>query len=213
MLDMKIELEIRDRFVRDSTILGIRHKIQRAANQFLENEWLQATQAILINSLGQRTISESVFWSKTFDAHYPLGGNGLSDTGDRKQPTQKGDCLYTAAILATERYSQVVDAVEYETQFLKQGTINQLKKIVQHFYDPARPTEHANSGIYSVRRATLLGQLLQVLSPSELELYVKSMENDAQHPAGPLDICVLSHLMKKDIQVYRQVDELQEQVL
>jgi len=83
---------------------------------------------------------------------------------------------------------------------------------VQHFYDPARPTEHANSGIYSVRRATLLGQLLQVLSPSELELYVKSMENDAQHPAGPLDICVLSHLMKKDIQVYRQVDELQEQV-
>jgi hypothetical protein len=153
-----------------------------------------------------------VFWSKTSDAHYPLGGNGLSDTGDSKQPTQKGDCLYTVAILATERYSQVVDAVEYETQFLKQGTINQLKKIVQHFYDPAGSTEHANSDIYSVRRATLLGQLLQVLSPTELELYVKSMENDAQHPAGPLDICVLSHLIKKDIQVYHQVDELQEQV-
>ncbi len=71
ILDMKIELEVRDRFVRDSTILGIRHKIQRATDQFLENEWLQATQAILINSLGQHTISESVFWSKTSDAHYP----------------------------------------------------------------------------------------------------------------------------------------------
>ncbi len=40
ILDMKIELEIRDLFVRDSTILGIRHKIQRATNQFLENEWM-----------------------------------------------------------------------------------------------------------------------------------------------------------------------------
>ena len=119
------------------------------------------TQVILINNLGEHTISEDVFWSKISDTHFPLWGNGLVDTGESKQPTQKGDCLYTAAILATERYSQVVDAVEYETQFLKQGTINQLKKIVQHFYDPARSTEHANSGIYSVRRATLLGQLLQ----------------------------------------------------
>jgi hypothetical protein len=38
------------------------------------------------------------------------------------------------------------------------------------------------------------------------------MENSAPHPAGSLEICVLSHLMKKDIQVYRQVDELQERV-
>ncbi len=87
-----------------------------------------------------------------------------------------------------------------------------FQKDRQHFYNPARPTEQSNLSIYSVRRATLLGQLLEVSSPTELELYVKSMENDAQHPAGSLDIYILSHLMKKDIQVYRQVDELQEQV-
>jgi hypothetical protein len=88
-----------------------------------------------------------------------------------------------------------------------------LKKIARHFYSPTRtaiPTEQEDSGKYSVRRATLLGQLLQTLSWDEFEQYAERMDNSAPHPAGSLEICVLSHLMKKDIQVYRQVDELQE---
>ncbi len=108
-----------------------------------------------------------------------------------------------------------MESAEFEAQFLKKGTIHHLKKIVRHFYIPTRTalsTEQEDSGDYSVRRATLLGQLLQTLSWGEFEQYAESMENGATHPAGPLEICVLSHLMKKDIQVYRQMDELQEKV-
>ena len=213
--DTSTELETKDWMDRGSTILGIRYKIQRATDQFLDNEWLQTTLLLLLHSLDRQSLSEHDFWSKMTMAHYPLWGNGLAAEGDGRQPSLKGDCLYTAAILATERYSQAVEFAESEAQFLKKGTIHHLKKIVRHFYGPTRtalPTEQEDSGDYLVRRATLLGQLLQTLSWDEFEQYAESMENGAPHPAGPLEICVLSHLMKKDIQVYRQVDELQDKV-
>ena len=210
-LEVETEKKVKSRSDKDSSNLEVRYKIQRVTDQFLGNEWLQATQAYLIISLWQHVISENVFWSKMSEVHYPLEGNGLADIGDGKHPIQTGDCLYTVAILATESYSQVAVDAEYEAQFLKKGTILQFRNIVQHFHAPARPTGHADSETYLVRRDTLLGQLLHALSRPELELYAESMEKDALHPAGPLDICVMSHLMKKDIQVYRQVDAPQEQ--
>jgi hypothetical protein len=94
--------------------------------------------------LDRQSLSENDFWSKITEAHYPLWGNGPAADGDGRQPSLKGDCLYTVAILATERYSQAVESVEFEAQFLKKGTIHHLKKIARHFYSPTRtaiPTE------------------------------------------------------------------------
>ena len=209
--DTRSGWETEDQSNRDSSaILKIRYKLQEATDQFVKNEWLQVSLAVLI---AQQTISEKIFWSRLNDLHFPLAGNGLADKEDSKQSTVRGDCLYTATTLTMESYSYNNNAmVETRAQLLKSKTIEHLERMVQHLHGPALPAEYPDTNLYSFRKATLLGQLLQVLSPTELQEYKESMRSGDPHPAGPLDICVLSHLLGKDIKVYRQVEGLRQQV-
>ena len=197
----------RDRSDKVHNILGIRYKLQRAADRFLTNEWLQVSLAVLMT---QQAISERAFWSKLKDLNLPLAGNGITDEKCSHQSTRTRDCLYTAATLVMDGYSRDnTETVETKAQRLKKGTIEHLERIVQHLQGSGFPTEQSDTDRYSVSGATLLGQLLRVLSPAELQEYTWSMKLGAPHPAGPLDICALSHFLGKDFKVYRQVDDLQ----
>ena len=174
------------------------NKIQIIADTVSNNVWLTITLAILTAARAEQTISKEHFWTKVDEVCRPLLGAGP------KQILNEGNCLYIAAIMASTIYDQ--NDLDQRARELKKEAGQHFKQILQNLNAPERGVD---TGRFTVRRDSLLGQLLHALTPAELNEYASHMNENPTLPAGPLDISILSHLMGREIQVYRWIDRPQ----
>jgi hypothetical protein len=138
-------------------------------------------------------------------AHSQGAAGGFEQETSGSQCLEK-DCLFGAVALAQQRsVHALAEAFDLETlagEVKAQAQIH-LIQIVKK-----KANEQTTTEVASVDPRSLLGRLITRLSVEELRIYAEfmnPMQNNTTIPAGALDICVLSHMMRWEFQVYRQI--------